>query len=118
MSEVKSHAGVIAPFQEERFMSVEIRPRYAARKHFTPNFMYFLGYHIEVGILSRETMADREYEIGKTKTWGFKGALNKKGKIVHSCMLVSLDKEVLCTLPKENHKCQPSHKSCNARKIL
>lgn len=49
-------------------MSVENSSRYAARKHFTPNFMYFLGYHIEVGILSKETMADREYEIGKMKT--------------------------------------------------
>lgn len=68
MSEVKSHAGVIAPFQEERFMSVENSSRYAARKHFTPNFMYFLGYHIEVGILSKESMADREYERGKMKT--------------------------------------------------
>lgn len=37
---------------------------------------------IKVDIVSKEIMANREYEIGKTKTWGYKGALRiRKGRL-------------------------------------
>lgn len=44
--------------------------------------MYFLRYYIKAEIVNKETMADREYEIRKAKTWGYKEALRiRRGRL-------------------------------------